>query len=116
MEPLLQLLVGNLFEAVAGIAVVGGANWARQARNEARTSHRILTGEQAVEGDDGLVGRVDEVEEMAENAVDEEQLDERVDDALEDAKVVAEREVADLRRDLPDDVLATDGGRDDDHA
>lgn len=88
MEPVLQVIIG-----AASITTAAGAVWAaRYAKKgfiEARASHRILTGEDEVESDDGLVGRVDDLE------VD---------------VVEVEEDVEELEQKIPADVL-TDGGR-----
>jgi hypothetical protein len=51
--------------------------YARSARQESRAVHRLLTGEEAVDGDDGVIGRVRSLEERVADV--EERLTDRKD-------------------------------------
>jgi hypothetical protein len=73
MEPLIQYVVAAS-ASITALGAVGAAGYARKGFYEARASHRILTGEDDVEGDHGVVGRLDGVED--EVAAAEEEIDE----------------------------------------
>ncbi|GGL57981.1 hypothetical protein GCM10009039_15220 [Halocalculus aciditolerans] len=94
MDAVFQVVVGASSIVTAG-AAVGGARWAREAAGDARLSRRVLVGETDVESDDGLVGRVRDLE------------DELNAGGLDDAaRVAIEQEAARLRRELvKEDVL-----------
>ena len=57
-------LVGPVVEqavaTIVSVAAVGGAGAAFAAWRTTARNHRLLTGEDAVEGDDGVVGQLDE--------------------------------------------------------
>lgn len=60
--------VGALAGGVGATASMVAAGAALRAANDARMSRRILTGEDEVETDDGLVGEVEELRETARGA------------------------------------------------
>ncbi|MGB9987323.1 hypothetical protein [Salarchaeum japonicum] len=61
----MQYVVGVSATITAGGAAFA-AGYARRGFQEARASHRLLTGDDDVETDQGVVGRLDDVEELAE--------------------------------------------------
>lgn len=96
MEPLVQFVVA-VAATVTAAAACFGARWMYESAKYGRASYRYLSGEPDVEGDDGLVGRLDEVEDTAEYAVD-----------LAEGN---EQDVARAHHRLDNLDVATDGGR-----
>ena len=77
--------VGALMGGVGSVAATIAAGAALRAASDARASRRILTGEDAVETDDGLVGDVETLQETARAAEREAaRAHRRLDDVAED--------------------------------